>query len=388
MKESNNDEKLNEIIISTSSNEDNFFYFLKEVNNNYEIIKLINKSNISKIYQAKNIKENRKVALKVIEKEKLNNNYDIFMKQIQREEEILNLLKLYVTDSSDNIIHLYQKIETKNYIIFEFEFCGKDLSTFIKEKGALKKNIILFKDILKGISNSIRILNFAGIIHRDIKPSNIFIENESLNPKIKLGGFGCSIFRKENTSEKLGSIFYTAPEIIKNLQYNEKCDLWSVGVSLYEIYFGQLPYGKNVSIERIKDLIVKEEIIYSEKSNYIELDELFKKLLTVNLYNRINFQEFFTLVDKIIGKIENDTPFIPFNIANFDIENKIKMTKFTSMPVSFLPPIMTLNEKIKKKEAFINYDKFECLDDKKYDLVIDENEKIVKKIKNILEKGK
>ena len=203
-----------------------------------------------------------------------------------------------------------------------------------------------------------------------------------------MGGFGCSIFRKENTSEKLGSIFYTAPEIIKNLQYNEKCDLWSVGVSLYEIYFGQLPYGKNVSIERIKDLIVKEEIIYSEKSNYIELDELFKKLLTVNLYNRINFQEFFTLVDKIIGKIENDTPFIPFNIANFDIENKIKMTKFTSMPVSFLPPIMTLNEKIKKKEAFINYDKFECLDDKKYDLVIDEDEKIVKKIKNILEKGK
>ena len=105
-------------------------------------------------------------------------------------------------------------------------------------------------------------------MHRDIKPSNIYIENESFNPKIKLGGFGCSIYIKDNKSEKLDSIFYTAPEIIKKIKYDEKCDLWSIGVSLYEIYFGQLPYGKNVSIEKIKDLIFKEENIYSEKSVY------------------------------------------------------------------------------------------------------------------------
>ena len=145
MKECNNDENLNEIIISASSNEENFFEFLKEVNNNYEIKKFINKSNISKIYQAKNIKENKNVSLKVIEKKKLNNNYDLFMKQIQREEEILNLLKLYVTDTSDNIIHLYQTIETENYIILNSNFVEKIYLHLLKKKALLKKILYYLK---------------------------------------------------------------------------------------------------------------------------------------------------------------------------------------------------------------------------------------------------
>ena len=93
MKINNDGEKLNEIIKLISPNEENFFDFLKEVNNNYEIIKLFNKSNISKIYQAKNNKEKRNVILKVVERKKLKNNYDLFIKQLKKEEEILNSLK-------------------------------------------------------------------------------------------------------------------------------------------------------------------------------------------------------------------------------------------------------------------------------------------------------
>ena len=105
MKECNNDENLNEIIISASSNEENFFEFLKEVNN----------------------------------------NYDLFMKQIQREEEILNLLKLYVTDTSDNIIHLYQTIETENYIILNSNFVEKIYLHLLKKKALLKKILYYLK---------------------------------------------------------------------------------------------------------------------------------------------------------------------------------------------------------------------------------------------------
>ena len=113
MKESNVNENLNEIIISTSLNEENFFDFLKEVNNDYEIKKLINKSNISKIYQAKNNKEKRNVILKIVEKKKLKNNYDLFIKQLKREEEILNSLKKIINDKLDNIINLYKKFEQR-----------------------------------------------------------------------------------------------------------------------------------------------------------------------------------------------------------------------------------------------------------------------------------
>ena len=76
-----------------------------------------------------------------------------------------------------------------------------------------------------------------GIMHRDIKPGNIFIKDENENKRIKLGDFGCSIYIKDNTSEPIGTIFYAAPEIIKNISYDEKCDLWSLGVTLFELYF-------------------------------------------------------------------------------------------------------------------------------------------------------
>ena len=188
----------NEIILSTST-EENLFEFLEELNNNYKIIKFVNKSNISKIYHAENIKEKRSCLLKVIEKKKLENNYKEFIEQINREEEILKLCKSYY------VINLYQKIETKNYIIFELEYCGIDLSTYIKEKGPLKKNIQKFKVVLGGVSKALKILNENGIMHRDIKPTNIFVEEySSFLYKIKLGGFGCSIFIKDNKSEPIG----------------------------------------------------------------------------------------------------------------------------------------------------------------------------------------
>ena len=151
MKEKEDDENQNQIIITTSI-EENLFEFLEELDYNYKIIKFVNKSNISKIYHAENIKENRSCFLKVIEKKKIENNYEEFIEQINREEEILKLCK------SDNIMNLYQKIETKNYIIFELEYCGIDLSTYIKEKGPLKKNFQKFKKILKGISKALKIL--------------------------------------------------------------------------------------------------------------------------------------------------------------------------------------------------------------------------------------
>ena len=289
MKESNNIE--NEIIISTSSKTEINSGVLEELKEQFSIIELINKSNISKIYKALNIEEDNTVLLKVIEKKNLLNDYAFFNEQIKREEEILRLCR------SNNIINIYQKIETKNLIVFELEYCGKDLATYIKEKGPLKYHKFIFKDILIGISKAIEVLNKNGIMHRDIKPSNIFFD-ETLN-KVKLGGFGCSIYIKENTSEPLGSILYTAPEIIKKLKYDEKCDLWSLGVTLYEIYFGELPYGKIVSVNHIKDIIYHEQNIYSKKASIPEFNELFTKLLTVNRYNRMKFTEFFNLVNNI-----------------------------------------------------------------------------------------
>ena len=126
-------------------------------------------------------------------------------------------------------------------------------------------------------------------MHRDIRPSNLFIIGRTT---VKLGGFEHAIFIKNNISESVGSYFYAAPEIIKNLEYDEKCDLWSLGITLYELLFNQLPYGKNVTINMVKQSIYYEDRFFLNKTNEYEINELLEKLLTINRKNRMNYKDF------------------------------------------------------------------------------------------------
>ena len=170
------------------------------------------------------------------------------------------------------------------------------LEQYSKKKGPLNKKIRIFSDILVGIIKALTILSEKGIIHRDIRPSNIFV-NPSVST-IKLGGFGCAIFSKENINEPIGSLYYTAPEIIKKLPYDEKCDLWSVGVILYEILFGYLPYGKNVTPNLIKEIIYREDYLLIGKTDIPQLNDLFKVLLTINRKFRITCNDLLKRVNK------------------------------------------------------------------------------------------
>ena len=195
----------------------------------YKDIKLKKKELIYEVYDAINIKDNRNVCLKVYNKKILQKgDYDFFMEIINREEKIVNLCK------SDNILKIYRKLENQDFIIFEKESWEISLADFIEKAGSVGINI--FKEIFSGIAEALYILNKNGVMHRDIKPSNIFIiqSDKYDKTKIKLGGFDYSIYIKDNTSESVGTIFYAAPEIIKNLEYDEKCDLWNFGIKFYE----------------------------------------------------------------------------------------------------------------------------------------------------------
>ena len=153
----------------------------------------------------------------------------------------------------------------------------------------------LFLDIAKALKT----IHDKGIMHRDIKPSNIFVKYEDENEEkkiVKLGDFGCSIYIKDNISEPIGTIVYSAPEIIKNIEYDEKCDLWSLGITLFELYFGLLPYGNNPTTNKINNVIYgKEEFLYN-RSNIPTLDILFHKLLVIDPKDRMTFDEFFDFV--------------------------------------------------------------------------------------------
>ena len=268
------------------SEDDNF---LGEYKDDFKLIKLIKKDLIYKIYKAENIKDNRTVSLKVYNKKELEQgDYDFFLEQIKREEEIIKLCE------SPYIINIYRKMETNDNIIFEMDSWDTNLYDYIKKNGGFTNKMERFVKILSQIIFALNELNEKGVMHRDIRPSNLFlIEKE----KVKLGGFDQAIYIKENTSESVGSYLYAAPEIIKNLEYDEKCDLWSLGITLYELLFNQLPYGKNATINMIKQSIYYEDNFHYNKINDEKVNELFNKLLTISPKNRINHKELFYYIN-------------------------------------------------------------------------------------------
>ena len=147
------------------------------------------------------------------------------------------------------------------------------------------------------MANALLTIHSNGIMHRDIKPDNIFLKKENDLSEIKLGDFGCATYIKDNKSDPIGTIIYCAPEIVNNLKYDERCDLWSLGVTLYELYFGNLPYGYNVTTNTIMEAISDPEHYFNFKKTKVDcIDYLFERLLTINQNNRMTYNEFFNFV--------------------------------------------------------------------------------------------
>ena len=228
--------------------------------------------------------------LKIISKQQLQlGDYDFLFELLNREEKITNLC------NSENTVHFYRKLETKDNIIFELEYCEDNLNNYLLENGELKGYLELFKNIIISLAKALKTLHDKGVMHRDIKPSNIFYIDDPANI-IKLGDFGCSIFIKDNKSETIGTIFYTAPEIIKNFEYDERCDLWSLGIALFELYFGFLPYGENPNTNKINKVVYGKKKLKIKQTKIPTLDILFNRLLVINPKDRMTYDEFFKYV--------------------------------------------------------------------------------------------
>ena len=267
----------------------------------YDDIIFEDETNMSRIYKAFNKKNNICCCLKVISKEKLKfQDYNFLLERLKKEEEITKLC------NSKNTVNLYRRLETEESIIFELEDCDGNLENYLQDNGELEREKKFFKDIVIGIAEALKTLHNKGVMHRDIKPANIFFKNvdeKGLEKIIKLGDFGCANYIKDNISDSIGSILYNAPEIVKDLEYDEKVDLWSLGVTLFELYFGVLPYGPNANTNSMmnaiyneKNFIFKKTFPKNGKPTIPTLDILFKRLLTINPEDRMSFNEFFDYV--------------------------------------------------------------------------------------------
>ena len=254
----------------------------------YEFVDEIGSGSFSRIYRAEDTETDTEVILKIIEKEKLENGpKDYLVGQIENEIKILEFCK----NKSENIIQLLDHFETELSSVLIFENFKTDLKKYIHSDGPfIEKDNSEIKEMFSGIINGLSFLYDNKIIHRDIKPANIYLQEIDSKLIPKIADFGVATFESENKKDLVGTFAYMAPEVMKQSDYDIECDMWSIGITLYEIVMGHMPYGKFVSKKQLKTFFSKN-IFYFNLSKNTQLDILFRRLLAIDPKKRMTFPE-------------------------------------------------------------------------------------------------
>ena len=245
----------------------------------FTILEQIGKGGYSKVYLVEHKKTKRIYALKAADRMK---------KGKDRSERTLTEIRVLKKLKHTNIIRLKGSFTDADTVYLVLEYInGKDCSKFFKTELPSKDDV---KYIIRQLVEAVIYCHSKGIVHRDIKLENILIDEKY---RIKLTDFGlCAI--KENEYEMLdstlGTVRYTAPEMIHGEGYNESVDIWAIGVVLFMLLTGSYPYDASSRSDIFRR--IKERSIHYSKYNLERKEvKLLKLLLEKDPNNRIEIEE-------------------------------------------------------------------------------------------------
>ena len=220
------------------------------------------------------------------------NNELIAIKKIKKNSKInikheINILNKVYHKNICNMID-YLENDDSHYIILEL--CDKTLDVFLKETGYLRENKA--KTYFRHIAAGLEYLQELNIVHRDIKPQNLLI---TYYDEIKISDFGLSKIIEDNEvlDTLCGSPLYMAPEIMKTKKYDNKIDLWSSGVVLFQMLFNKTPYTAKNHFELLRKIDSNHVSIPSKFNISDDCKDILKKLLVKNPKERIEWNNFF-----------------------------------------------------------------------------------------------
>ncbi|KAL7057319.1 hypothetical protein AAHC03_019072 [Spirometra sp. Aus1] len=236
----------------------------------YKLIRTLGRGNFAKVKLAQHITTGKEVAVKVIDKGQLN---QASMSKLSREVSLMKQL------THPNIVKLYEVIESERHVYLVMEFaCNGELFEYLVSNGRMKEKEARVK--FRQIVSAVQYCHQKNIVHRDLKAENLLLD---ANYNIKLADFGFS--NNFSTNKKLntfcGSPPYAAPELFLGRKYTgPEVDVWSLGVILYTIVSGYLPFdAQNLRDLRERVLRGKYRIPFYMST---DCEMLLKKMLVLN----------------------------------------------------------------------------------------------------------
>ena len=254
----------------------------------YEMKEVIGKGKFGVVNLGIHKKTGQQVAIKILNKENIKTLEDKELVQIE-----IGILKLC---HHPNIVRLLDHLENNDYIYIVTEYIeGGTLGQYFKKK---KFNFSERQatNIMSQIASGVKYLQQYGIVHRDLKPDNIMITQQNDFGVIKIMDFGLSkiISPNERMVDGYGTLSYVAPEVLLRTPYNKEVDIWSMGVILFYMLTGKLPFrGKKE--QEVAEKIVYEDLEFDEDDWEIRsqsVQDLIKCCLEKNREKRITIDEF------------------------------------------------------------------------------------------------
>jgi serine/threonine protein kinase len=265
-----------------------------------------------------------KVAIKIIDKAHLEAKDS--RNSLEKEIGIMKLL------DHPNIVHLYDVYETREHLFLVLEYVTGDLYELVSKRGRLSERDA--EKIFKQLVIAVDFCHKQKICHRDLKPENILIDEHMT---VKLADFGMSeVMLDQYLSLSCGSPHYVCPEIILGQPYDGvKVDIWSLGVILFVLLTGQVPFNAP-SVRKLLNLIVTNKFTAPSLDTFSvskNAKDLVMRMLTKNPEKRITMSEI--LAHPFLHTYSHDLPEF--------LEPEISMERFNSMKDTDTDLLKTLN---------------------------------------------
>ncbi|XP_051732903.1 serine/threonine-protein kinase MARK2 isoform X10 [Ctenopharyngodon idella] len=245
----------------------------------YRLLKTIGKGNFAKVKLAKHILTGKEVAVKIIDKTQLNSSS---LQKLFREVRIMKLL------NHPNIVKLFEVIETEKTLYLVMEYAsGGEVFDYLVAHGRMKEKEARAK--FRQIVSAVQYCHQKCIVHRDLKAENLLLDAD-MNIKIADFGFSNEFTLGNKLDTFCGSPPYAAPELFQGKKYDgPEVDVWSLGVILYTLVSGSLPFdGQNLKELRERVLRGKYRIPFYMST---DCENLLKKFLILNPTKRGSLEQ-------------------------------------------------------------------------------------------------